>query len=57
MPTVWQYGASPLGEHVFLKDVTQDLIDGPAEEALEVFKAFASGALVDEGLCPRRREL
>jgi len=50
MPAVRQYGASPVGEHVFLKDVTQGLIDAPAEEALEVFKAFASGALVDEGL-------
>ena len=49
MPPVRQYGASPLGEHVFLKDVTQGLIDAQAEEALEVFKAFASGALVDEG--------
>jgi len=50
MPAVRQYGASPVGEHVFLKDVTQGLNDAPAEEALEVFKAFASGALVDEGL-------
>ena len=48
MPPVRQYGASPLGEHVFLKDVAQGLIDAQAEEALGVFKAFASGTLADE---------
>jgi hypothetical protein len=54
MPAVRQYGASPIGEHVFLADVTQVLIDAPAEEALEVFKALASGTLPDEVYVLRR---
>jgi hypothetical protein len=48
MPPVRQYDASPIGEHVFLTDFTQVLIDAPGGEALEVFKTFASGTLADE---------
>ena len=38
-----------MGEHVFLADVTQVLVDAPGGGgACEVFKVFASGTLADE---------
>jgi hypothetical protein len=48
VPAVRQYGASSIGEHVFLADVTQVLIDAPDGGALGVLKAFTSGTLADE---------
>jgi len=48
MPAVRQYGASPIGEHVFLADVTQVLIDAPGGGGGWSLTAFASSTLADE---------
>jgi hypothetical protein len=49
MPAVRQYDASPIGEHVFLTDFTQVLIDAPGRGGGRSFsRAFASGTLPDE---------
>jgi hypothetical protein len=48
MPAVRQYNASPIGEHVFLADVTQVLIDALGGGGGRSLQGLPSGTLPDE---------